>query len=92
LINGVTAHVLDYDDVGLDGHPSAVLVPAIFAQGEVSGASGAPHTLSADESNGGPSTITFQRVIVMPDGHKYIEGVTPKALPAPDGSSKDSSE
>jgi len=41
LINGVAAHVLDYDDVGLDGHPSAVLVPAILAQGEVSGASGA---------------------------------------------------
>ena len=22
----------------------------------------------------------------MPDGHKYIEGATPKALPAPDAS------
>ncbi len=41
LINGVAAHVLDYDDVSLDGHPSAVLVPAILAQGEVSGSSGA---------------------------------------------------
>lgn len=41
LINGVAAHVLDYDDVTLDGHPSAVLVPAIFAQGEASGSSGA---------------------------------------------------
>jgi 2-methylcitrate dehydratase PrpD len=41
LINGVAAHVLDYDDVSLDGHPSAVLVPAILAQGEASGASGA---------------------------------------------------
>jgi 2-methylcitrate dehydratase PrpD len=41
LVNGVAAHVLDYDDVSLDGHPSAVLVPAIFAQGEVSGSSGA---------------------------------------------------
>ncbi len=41
LINGVAAHVLDYDDVALDGHPSAVLVPAILAQGEASGASGA---------------------------------------------------
>jgi hypothetical protein len=26
-----------------------------------------------------------QRVIVWPDGHREIEGVTPKALPAPDG-------
>jgi 2-methylcitrate dehydratase PrpD len=41
LINGAAAHVLDYDDVTLDGHPSAVLVPAILAQGEVVGASGA---------------------------------------------------
>ena len=41
LINGVAAHVLDYDDVTLDGHPSAVLVPAIFAQAEASGSSGA---------------------------------------------------
>jgi len=41
LVNGVAAHVLDYDDVSLDGHPSAVLVPAILAQGEVSGSSGA---------------------------------------------------
>jgi 2-methylcitrate dehydratase PrpD len=41
LINGIAAHVLDYDDVTLDGHPSAVLVPAILAQAEASGASGA---------------------------------------------------
>jgi hypothetical protein len=42
--------------------------------------------LAADaESNGGDKVITFQRIIVTPDGHKYIEGVTPKALPAPDG-------
>jgi 2-methylcitrate dehydratase PrpD len=41
LVNAVAAHVLDYDDVTLDGHPSAVLVPAILAQGEASGSSGA---------------------------------------------------
>jgi len=41
LVNGVAAHVLDYDDVSLDGHPSAVLVPAILAEGEASGSSGA---------------------------------------------------
>jgi 2-methylcitrate dehydratase PrpD len=41
LVNGVAAHVLDYDDVSLDGHPSAVLVPAILAQAEVTGSSGA---------------------------------------------------
>jgi len=41
LVNGIAAHVLDYDDVTLDGHPSAVLVPAILAQAEASGANGA---------------------------------------------------
>jgi 2-methylcitrate dehydratase PrpD len=41
LVNGAAAHVLDYDDVTLDGHPSAVLVPAILAQGEANGSSGA---------------------------------------------------
>jgi 2-methylcitrate dehydratase PrpD len=46
LINGVSAHVLDYDDVTLDGHPSAVLVPAILAQAEASGSSGAEMLLA----------------------------------------------
>ncbi len=33
LINGTAGHVLDYDDVGIDGHPSTVLAPAILAEG-----------------------------------------------------------
>jgi 2-methylcitrate dehydratase PrpD len=40
-INGVAAHALDYDDVALRGHPSTVLVPAILAEGEHLGSSGA---------------------------------------------------
>jgi hypothetical protein len=44
-----------------------------------------PHTLSADESNGGVGVqLVFRREIVYPNGHVEIEGVTPKALPAPD--------
>ncbi|NYT22955.1 MmgE/PrpD family protein [Alcaligenaceae bacterium] len=39
-INGVAAHVLDYDDVALRGHPSCVLVPAIIAEAEALGAGG----------------------------------------------------
>jgi len=41
-----------------------------------------PTTLAA-ESNGGSATtkITFTRVIVHPNDHKEIEGVTPKLLP-----------
>ena len=41
LINGTAAHALDYDDVALAGHPSTVLVPALIAEGEAIGASGA---------------------------------------------------
>jgi hypothetical protein len=52
-----------------------------------------PTTLQADESNGGLGTkITFERIIVMPDGSRYIEGVTPKQLPAPAPTSADVSE
>lgn len=40
LINGTAAHVLDYDDVALLGHPSAVLVPAVLAEAERLGLSG----------------------------------------------------
>ena len=43
-----------------------------------------PTTLAASESDGGLSTkITFERVIVFPDGRREIEGATPKQLPAP---------
>jgi 2-methylcitrate dehydratase PrpD len=40
LAYGTAAHALDYDDVGLSGHPSAVLVPAILAEAAEIGASG----------------------------------------------------
>jgi aconitate decarboxylase len=40
LINATAAHALDYDDVAMGGHPSAVLVPAVLAAGECLGASG----------------------------------------------------
>jgi hypothetical protein len=44
-------------------------------------------TLSADESNGGLGVkVSFERIIVFPDGQREIEGVTPKSLPAPDAS------
>jgi hypothetical protein len=43
-----------------------------------------PTTLAASESDGGLATkLTFERVIVWPDGRREIEGVTPKQLPAP---------
>jgi 2-methylcitrate dehydratase PrpD len=41
LLYGTAAHALDYDDVALSGHPSAVLVPAILAEAAATGADGA---------------------------------------------------
>lgn len=40
LVNGIAGHALDYDDVGLAGHPSVVLVPALWAEHERTGLSG----------------------------------------------------
>lgn len=40
LLNGTLGHTLDYDDVqaGVRGHPSTVILPALFAAAEESGA------------------------------------------------------
>ncbi|MBI3068335.1 MAG: MmgE/PrpD family protein [Betaproteobacteria bacterium] len=42
LVNGVSAHAMDFDDVNiaLGGHPSAVLLPGLFAAAEIEDASG----------------------------------------------------
>jgi 2-methylcitrate dehydratase PrpD len=40
LVFGTAAHVLDYDDTGLHGHPSAVLAPAILAEAQETGGDG----------------------------------------------------
>src|SRR6516162_6974528 len=46
-----------------------------------------PTTLATSESDGGVGVqLVFRREIVYPNGHVEIEGVTPKALPAPDTS------
>jgi hypothetical protein len=43
-----------------------------------------PSTLQMSDSDRGKSAgITFQRIIVWPDGHREVEGVTPKQLPGP---------
>ena len=43
LVNGSASHALDYDDVNLamPGHPTVALLPALLAQAEANGASGA---------------------------------------------------
>jgi 2-methylcitrate dehydratase PrpD len=40
LVNAVAGHALDFDDVGLTGHPSVVLVPALWAEHERTGVHG----------------------------------------------------
>lgn len=42
LANGTAAHVLDYDDThdSMRGHPSVTILPAVYAMGERTGASG----------------------------------------------------
>lgn len=40
MVNATAGHALDYDDIGLMGHPSVVLVPALLAEGERLGTSG----------------------------------------------------
>jgi hypothetical protein len=43
-----------------------------------------PTTLAASESDGGLGVkMVFERHIVYPNGHREIEGVTPRQLPAP---------
>jgi 2-methylcitrate dehydratase PrpD len=38
FVNATAAHALDYDDTGLDGHPSVVLAPAVLAEAQRLGA------------------------------------------------------
>src|SRR5262245_52291079 len=42
LVNGTAAHALDFDDCSntMGGHPSAPILPALWALGEARGASG----------------------------------------------------
>jgi hypothetical protein len=42
-----------------------------------------PTQLAADEDSGLGLRMVFERHIVYPNGHREIESVTPKALPAP---------
>ncbi len=41
FVNATAAHALDYDDTGLDGHPSVILVPVMLAAGLVHRVDGA---------------------------------------------------
>jgi len=75
LVNGTSAHVLDYDDVGMDGHPSAVLTSAILAEGWPLGASGLD-ALTA-------YVVGYEVWALMQDlepGHMHERGFHPTAI------------
>lgn len=40
MLNAVSGHALDFDDVALAGHPSVVLVPVLLAESDLSGLAG----------------------------------------------------
>jgi len=75
LVNGVAAHVLDYDDVALAGHPSAVLVPAILAEGwsiDASGADAVTAYVAGYE--------LWAQVAALEPGHFHERGFHPTAV------------
>jgi len=59
-------------------------LPNVIKGRVISGGGWIEPTLAADKSTGGAGVkMTFQRVIVYPNGHREIEGVRPKQLPSP---------
>lgn len=75
LVNGVAAHVLDYDDVALAGHPSAVLVPAILAEGWSLDSSGTD-VLAAYAAG----YEVWAQVAALEPGHFHERGFHPTAV------------
>jgi 2-methylcitrate dehydratase PrpD len=75
LVNGVAAHVLDYDDVAIAGHPSAVLVPAILAEGwslDCSGTDALAAYVAGYE--------VWAQIIALEPGHLHERGFHPTAV------------
>jgi 2-methylcitrate dehydratase PrpD len=75
LVNGVAAHVLDYDDVALAGHPSAVLVPSILAEGwslDCSGTDALAAYVAGYE--------VWAQVAALEPGHFHERGFHPTAV------------
>ncbi|MDB5563526.1 MAG: hypothetical protein JWP84_92 [Tardiphaga sp.] len=75
LVNGVAAHVLDYDDVALAGHPSAVLVPAILAEGWSLDSSGAEAVAAY-----AAGYEVWAQVAALEPGHYHERGFHPTAV------------
>jgi 2-methylcitrate dehydratase PrpD len=74
-INGTAAHALDYDDVALRGHPSAVLVPAILAEAEALNASGRDMITAY-----GAGYETWAELAERESGHHHRKGWHPTGI------------
>jgi 2-methylcitrate dehydratase PrpD len=77
LLNGATAHSLDFDDTHAAGtlHPGAPVIPAAIAAAEMVGASGA--TLLAGIVAGYETTLRL--AVALPGGDHYDRGYHPTA-------------
>lgn len=75
LVNGVAAHVLDYDDVAIAGHPSTVLTPAILAEGWTLDASG-EEALAAYVAG----YELWAQLLELEPGHLHERGFHPTAV------------
>jgi 2-methylcitrate dehydratase PrpD len=77
LLNGALAHSLDFDDTHAAGslHPGAPVIPAAFAAGEMSGASGAD-ILAAVVAG---YEVTCRVALALPAGAHYDRGFHPTA-------------
>jgi hypothetical protein len=51
-----------------------------------------PTTLTPESDGGVSAQVIFKRVIVYPNGHEHVEGVTPKQLPVPSPVSVESND
>jgi 2-methylcitrate dehydratase PrpD len=75
LVNGVAAHVLDYDDVAMAAHPSAALVPAILAEGYAQKASGR-EAITAYAAG----YELWAQLVALEPGRLHVRGFHPTAV------------
>jgi 2-methylcitrate dehydratase PrpD len=74
-INGVAAHAMDFDDTGLKGHPSTVLVPAILAEAEALGSTGAEMATAYVAGY-----ETWAELVRRDNGQHHMKGIHPTSI------------
>lgn len=74
-INATAAHALDFDDVALRGHPSAVLVPSILAVAQETAASGRSMALAY-----AAGYEVWAELLHRESGHHHLKGWHPTGI------------